>query len=121
MQVFALEDKCDGTLVIYAVDVIEDAIASKLLRAPDKDSPDASLHHLENRQTLSVEPLTAQNTPNPPPYYKHMLGWNRTAARITLPVSASAEQIAAAETLCAFAALRWGLPKTVKGQLLLSR
>jgi len=33
-----------------------------------------------------------------------MLGWGRKALRVTLPVKATAEQIAAAEALCAFTA-----------------
>lgn len=107
MQAFALEDKRDGKLAIYAVDALKDAIAAKLLRAPTKDVSDSALHQLDNRQTLAVEPLTAQNTPNPAPFYKHMLGWNRTAVRITLPTQATDQQISAAENLCALAALRW--------------
>jgi hypothetical protein len=33
-----------------------------------------------------------------------MLGWGRKALRVTLPVKATAEQIAATEALCAFTA-----------------
>jgi hypothetical protein len=110
MQAFALEDRRDGKLVVYAADALKDAMNAKVLRAPGKDVPDSSLHQLDHRQTLSVEALTAQNTPNPAPYFKHMLGWNRTAVRITLPVHASKEQLAAAEDLCALAALRWAQP-----------
>jgi hypothetical protein len=105
MQAFALEDKRDGSLVIYASDALKDAIDSKLLRGPGKDSESA--YQIDGGQTLSVEPLTAQNTPNPQPFYKHMLGWNRTAVRITLPVKATTEQLVVAENLCALAALRW--------------
>ncbi len=107
MQVFALEDKRDGKLSVYAVDALADAIAAKLVKAPTKDVPDSTLHELENRQTLSIESLTAQNTPNPPPFFKHMLGWNRTAVRITFPTHASEHQLIAVETMCALAALRW--------------
>jgi hypothetical protein len=132
MQTFALEDQRDGKLIIYSVDALKEAINIKLLRPPTKDVAESSLHQIDGRQTLSVEALTAQNTPNPPSYYKHMLGWNRTAVRITLPVHASPEQVAAAESLCALAALTWTKSKSDNGgsgrgdeplnpQLLLSR
>lgn len=107
MQVFALEDKRDGKISVYAVDALSDALAAKLVKPPTKDVPDSTLHELDNRQTLSIESLTAQNTPNPPPFYKHMLGWNRTAVRITCPATASAQQLDAIEMLCALAALKW--------------
>jgi hypothetical protein len=58
-------------------------------------------------QSVEIDSLTAQNTPNPSPFYKHMLGWNRKAVRITLPVDASEESIKAAERICAISAQRW--------------
>ena len=36
-----------------------------------------------------------------------MLGWNRRAIRITLPATAKAAQVKAAETLCAIGAKKW--------------
>ena len=115
MQVFALEDKREGKISVYAVDALADAVAAKLLRPPSKDVPDSTLHELENRQTISIESLTAQNTPNPQPFFKHMLGWNRTALRITFPAHASEQQLQAVEILCALAALTWAKPQDAKG------
>lgn len=132
MQVFALEDQRDGKVVIYAPDALKEALAAKLLRPPTRDVPDSTQHQIDDRHTLSVEQLTAQNTPNPAAFYKHMLGWNRTAVRITLLVHANDAQMSAAETLCALAALNWAASVTksaktgpddepLNGQLLLSR
>ena len=107
MQVFAMEDNRDGKVILYAVDALDDALKAHVLRPPPKGTEDASAHPLSNGQVLSVESLTNENTPNPSPFYKHMLGWNRKAVRITLPHDASDEQITAAENLCAIAAVRW--------------
>jgi hypothetical protein len=106
-QVFALEDQRDGKITVYAPDILKQALTAKVLRPPANPELGPTHHELDNRQTLSVEQLTAQNTPNPSPFYKHMLGWNRTAIRITLPVHASEEQITAASMLCAVAAQEW--------------
>lgn len=105
MQVFAMEDPRDGRLLIYTADVIKEAIKQGILAAPPKN--DASAGYVvvaDKAQRLIIEPLDANNTPNPHPWYKNMLGWGRKALRVTLPVKATAEQIAAAEALCAFTA-----------------
>ena len=107
MQVFALEDLRDGKLMIYAVDALDEAGSAELLGKPPKDNP--SIHPIiaAMGEMLSVELLTAANTPNPSAFFKHMLGWNRKAMRITLPVGSSDAQITAAESLCAIAAAKW--------------
>src|SRR3954469_5691530 len=105
MQVFAVEDPRDGRLLIYTADVIKEAIKQGILAAPPKN--DASAGYVvvaDKTQRLIIEPLDANNTPNPHPWYKNMLGWGRKALRVTLPVKATPEQIAAAEALCAFTA-----------------
>jgi hypothetical protein len=91
MQVFALEDARDGRLMVYLPDILADA----------QKSGGAAL------ASLQPEALDSANTPNPSPHIKHMLGWNRKAVRVTLPTHASAQQVAAAEKLCAIAADRW--------------
>jgi hypothetical protein len=105
MQVFAVEDPRDGRLLIYTADVIKEAIKQNILAAPPKN--DASAGYVvvaDKTQRLIIEPLDANNTPNPHPWYKNMLGWGRKALRVTLPVKATPEQISAAEALCAFTA-----------------
>jgi hypothetical protein len=37
-------------------------------------------------------------------YYKHMLGWNRRAVKITLPLTAGLASIDALQTLCLLSA-----------------
>ena len=105
MQVFAVEDPRDGRLLIYTGDVVKEAIKAGVLAAPPKG--DASAGHVvvaDKSQRLILEVLDANNTPNPHPWYKNMLGWGRKALRVTLPVKATPEQIAAAEALCALTA-----------------
>jgi len=107
MQVFALEDNRDGKIMIYAVDALDDAYKADLFGKPAKDNPSSLPILAAPGQTLTVETLTAADTPNPSPFYKHMLGWNRKALRITLPVGSSDAQVSAAESLCAIAAIKW--------------
>ncbi len=109
MQAFALEDPLDGTVFLYAPDVIGDAVKSSLLteRNGSADGPRVYAVRGSKGETIVLDALTASNTPNPPPHVKHMLGWNRKAIRITLPHNATEAQIAAAEKLCTLAARRW--------------
>lgn len=112
MQVFALEDNRDGKLLVYAVDAMDDAIKAQVIKPTPKGAEDAAAHPISNGQALSVESLTNENTPNPSAFYKHMLGWNRKAVRITLPHDATGAQVEAAEQLCAIAAIRWAPKET---------
>ena len=107
MQVFALEDNRDGKLLIYTVDALDEAIKAQVLKPPPKGAEDQTALPISNGQALTVEALTNENTPNPSAFYKHMLGWNRKALRITLPHDATPQQIEATEQLCAIAAIRW--------------
>src|SRR3954470_11751394 len=102
MQVFAIEDPRDGRILAYTGDVLKEAAKAGILSPAAKG--DASQGHViggDKNQRLLVESLDANNTPNPHPWYKNMLGWGRKAVRITLPVKASKEQISAAEQLAA--------------------
>ena len=90
MQVFALEDPRDGRVLLYTPDVLAEAQKLKLF---DTD--------------LLVEPLETANTDNPGSHFKNMLGWNRKALRITLPITATNGQIEAAENIAALAAKAW--------------
>lgn len=105
-QVFALEDPGDGTLRIYLPDVRAAAVKAKLLKATGEPN---QFNVAGTPRTLHVEPLDAESTASPAAHYKHMLGWNRTAVRVTLPILAAAEGplAAATESLAALAAKEW--------------
>ena len=94
MQVFAMEDLRDGKITVYCGDSSEAARAAGLV------SGDAENLHLGSDNHVTLEQLDAKS-PNPAPFYKDMLGWNRKALRITLPVNAKPSEIVAAENLCA--------------------
>jgi hypothetical protein len=107
MQAFALEDPRDHTLAIYATDALDRAKKSGLLGAPvnaDAEDDGAKLYGIagERGAALRIEAITDANSETPE-YYRHMLGWNRKAMKITLPSTASLAQIRAAEALCALA------------------
>lgn len=103
-QVFALHGLADGTVAVYAPDVLAEAISEGFLR---KTSDEGNQYRLPDfPQTLEIEPLDGK-TPNPDPVYKDMTGWNRKAIRLNLPPSATEEQLAAVEYLCNLAAADW--------------
>ena len=110
VQVFALEDARDGTLALYAADALDAAVAAGVLCAPvgagDGATPDALLYEVCDLPgvTIKVEPLSAATSSAAPDYYRHMVGWNRKAVRITLPVDATPAQVRACEALLALAA-----------------
>jgi len=128
MQAFALEDQRDGKILIYLPDVLEEASKARVLRAPTKAASSATASAAASAAggaggatapapeyavagaagtRLRIESLDAANSPNPAPHYKHMLGWNRKALRITLLTTAADGELDAAEKLCALAAKRW--------------
>ncbi|HSU68748.1 MAG TPA: hypothetical protein VLJ39_17840 [Tepidisphaeraceae bacterium] len=106
LQVFALEDLRDGELLVYAKDARELALREGVLETGPDGQP--NLYRVPGEEEgdgfLLVEPLTTLSTNAAPAYYKHMLGWNRTAIRITLNGNSSRLQIEAAESLCSLAA-----------------
>lgn len=119
MQAFALEDQRDGKILIYLPDVLEEAAKARLIRSPAKTAsvaagaagaapltPEYAVAGAAGTR-LRIEALDAANSPNPAPHYKHMLGWNRKALRITVLTTAGDAEIDAAEKLCAIAARRW--------------
>lgn len=102
LQTFALEDPRDGTLIIYAADVIEKALKDGIIKAStDKRQPDSVRYSIAGNagEELAIEPIVLDTT-TPPSHYRHMLGWNRKAIRITLPTAATSAQVRAAEQLC---------------------
>ena len=107
MQVFALEDKRDGQILVYLPDVLAAAIKAGVLGKPIAGHPDDYPIRANKGEALHVESLDASNTPDPQPAIKHMLGWNRKALAITLLTNATPDQVSAAESLCALAAKKW--------------
>lgn len=106
MQVFALEDQSDGRIAVYLPDILDEAIKKKLIRKGDDPAEFPIVGALRN--TLKVEVLDAQNTPEPPVHVKNMLGWNRKSLRVTLPaIAMDGPRVDAAEALCTLAAKHW--------------
>lgn len=105
-QLFALEDMRDGKLSVYAVDALEAATRAGLFR-PRADSPDQGSTYVlcdYPDEYLRIETLTAATTTSAPDYYKHLLGWNRKAVRISIPTNATPAQILVVEGFCTIAA-----------------
>jgi hypothetical protein len=101
MQVFAMEDLRDGKITLYCGDSSEVAKSAGLISVGEEDKLE-----LSGGSSVTIEQLDSKS-PNPAPFYKDMLGWNRKALRITLPVSAKPSEILAAESLCALSASKW--------------
>jgi hypothetical protein len=103
LQIFALEDLRDGKIAVYLTDVLSEAVAAKLLKKSGSHyiAPHDKANH------LAVELINSTNTPDPAPYFKHMIGWNRKAIKLAIdatnPDNAVAELI---ESLCELAAKR---------------
>lgn len=106
IQVFALEDPRDGTLLVYARDALDAAIGTGVLRGPVTRDGEQGLYEVceQPGATLRIEVLTAAKTMYAPDYYRHLLGWNRRAIKVILPTSADTPQVRAVETLCRLAA-----------------
>jgi hypothetical protein len=106
-QVFAMEDLRDGVLAVYMVDVLESARSEGLIRTPISKTGEGVVYVNGEKGpgvTLKMEALTSSNSAGAPDYYRHMVGWNRTVLKVTLPTSsASVAQIEALEALCAIA------------------
>ena len=106
MQVFALEDAGDGQISIYVPDVMAAAQKKKILlkeKQPGEFSIGGSAANV-----VKIELLDASNTPSPHPHVKNLIGWNRKAIRVILPVSdPDGPQVGAAEALIELAAKTW--------------
>jgi hypothetical protein len=99
MQMFSLEDQSDGRISLYLPDILDQAIAKKILRKSDVPGEYAIVGSLRN--SLRVDALDSQNTPEPAVHVKNMLGWNRKSLRIILPaLAAEGPRVDAAEALC---------------------
>ena len=104
LQVFALEDLRQGELAIYLNDARAEALSKGVLNGPTET--DSNQYRITNRsgdERLLIEPLTTRGTTAAPDYYKHMLGWHRTAIRVTLGKNSTPGQIRAVEAMCMIA------------------
>jgi hypothetical protein len=101
VQVFALEDLCDGKVTVYLTDALEAAITEGIFKRRAKTDGDATLYEIADSAGtfLRIEKLNSANTVEAPDYYRHMLGWNRKALKLTLPTNATPAQLRAAEAL----------------------
>jgi hypothetical protein len=104
MQVFAMEDHCDGSIVLYLPNVIAKAVSEKLLvKNGVHFSPPGATGEI-----LTLQQMDVRNPLDPPEYIKHMMGWNRKAVKLTLRVAdPESPQVHVAERLCTLAATQW--------------
>ena len=105
MQVFAVEDRQDGNLLIYASDPSK-AKAGKGGEDKDGKREPRKQRVANSADFLNITPLDG-STPDLQPIFKDMVGWNRRAICISLPVHATDEQIEAAEALCVTSSSVW--------------
>jgi len=110
VQVFALEDLCDGKVTIYLTDALDAAITEGTFKRRAKTDGEASLYEIADQAGtfLRIERLNSANTVEAPDYYRHMLGWNRKALKLTLPTNTTPGQFRAAEALFVLAARKTG-------------
>jgi hypothetical protein len=105
MQVFALEDPCDGTLRIYLPDILNEAIKAKILA---KTAKPGEFTVGGSRVTFHLESLGGEHAADAQEHYKHMLGWNRKALRLTLSTTEADEShVGATDALLTLAAKQW--------------
>jgi hypothetical protein len=105
MQVFALEDPLDGMLRIYLPDMLAEALKAKILAK----TATAQTYAVTGSGTkLKIESLGVSEAAEAPPHYKHMLGWNRKALRVTLPTTETDEKLdGAVQAMATLAAKKW--------------
>ena len=103
-QVYAIEDLRKDFITVYCADVLEDAIKLKILKPTKGGEDDIGVYALpKGGEMLTIERINGQSV-NPAEFFKHMVGWHRTAIRITVPLNASDDQADAVLTLCALCA-----------------
>ncbi len=108
-QLLAMEDPGEGRLVIYCNDVIDQAVQGGIVQRDEQAGTEQALYPVVGTSaTLSIERIDGAVI-NPMEFFKHLVGWNRKALRITLPVNASEPQIVTVERLCAMSIKRGDL------------
>jgi hypothetical protein len=106
MQLFALEDLGGGAIAVYTPNALAAAEEAGVIGRPKGAGGSTSFHEVGAGPGLNlhVEVLTAARTSDAPDYYRHLLGWNRSALRIVLGTTATEAQVAACEAICRLAA-----------------
>jgi hypothetical protein len=105
MQVFALEDPLDGMLRIYLPDVLAESVKGKILV---KTAVPQTYAVAGSGTKLKIESLGVGEAAEAPPHYKHMLGWNRKALRLSLSTTETDEKLdAAVQAMATLAAKKW--------------
>ncbi|HEY7115509.1 MAG TPA: hypothetical protein VH475_02925 [Tepidisphaeraceae bacterium] len=106
-QVFALEDLRDGVLVVYSVDALDAALRAGALQGPVGTAEDgAGLYRIRGcggDRTVKIQLLNAANLGSAPDYFRHMVGWNRTALKVTVPITADDDELRSLNVLYALA------------------
>jgi hypothetical protein len=102
LQVFALEDTREGTVVIYFPDILQLAVKRKILAASTKPR---RFKVLGGDAHLQLDPINAETKDLT--ICKGMVGWGRQALRADLSVHADERQVRAVVTLCELAAEKW--------------
>ena len=111
MQVYTLEDAGDGELQIFLPDVLGEALKKKII-AKGKQPNEYAIPGAAGK-ILRIESLDAANTASPAPQIKNLIGWNRKAIRVRLPVTDTDNaQMKAAEGLFELAAKKWAVAAT---------
>jgi hypothetical protein len=104
-QVFALEDLRDGVLSVYTIDELKGAVAAGALKGPVKTDGAVKIYEVSGggagHGTVRIESITAATLGSAPDYYRHMVGWNRTAVKVTMAVTTSEADVAALKVLFA--------------------
>jgi hypothetical protein len=101
-QLFALEDLRDGRIAVYTGNVLTQVTGAGLIRSPLSTDGAASAYEVcdEPGTTFDIEVLSAAGTNSAPEYYRHLLGWNRSAMKISVPLTAGLGAVQALEMLC---------------------
>jgi hypothetical protein len=102
MQLFALEDLGGGTLAVYAPDALAAGVSAGVIHGPVRSVGDSAYYQVGGAPgvTIEVERLHSSRGSDAPDYYRHLLGWNRLAVKMTLRTSAGTDEVEACESLC---------------------
>jgi hypothetical protein len=105
-QVFAMQATGEGSFLVYAPDVVAEAVRKGLVSGLGH-ALEGNIYRVGKSDETLVIDLLDGKTPNPDAFFKDMTGWNRKAIRITLPAKPSDGQARAVEQICALAAGQW--------------
>ena len=106
-QIFALEDLRDGAIVVYTVDALDAALRAGALRGPIRKEDGVAVYEVcgcDGNATVTIEPITAANVGSAPDYYRHMVGWNRTALKVSMQITGDEGRLRALNVLYSLAA-----------------